>query len=288
MRNHLNRLSSATNKTVLLLGVMCLNFLFVGVDVLMAHSQNSVFRLALIPLIFSPFAVVAILARLTFRTSSVVRRAFQGVMWLGVCVGVLGTFFHLTGNAGAGQDSLHRLLVEGSPFAAPIAFAGISVYALASEHYEGAARRSRLLTLVGLGFLGAVLAAYLDHARLSFVPGYTLIPLIPGTLAAMSCFYLARRPVTTQETHLYLYVLGLSMLVGLLGFCFHVLGDLAGTQDIVWARLLYRNPVLGPLLFCDLAVLGALSILPESKAQETESNTVRAGVKDLRREGQTV
>ncbi|KUO73277.1 MAG: hypothetical protein APF81_28085 [Desulfosporosinus sp. BRH_c37] len=263
MIDRLNQLT-ATYKTPLLLGMMGFNFLLTGVDVLMAHSQNNFFRWELIPLIYCPLAILAILAQLIFRADFVVRRAFQTVMWLGVFVGVLGTFFHLTGNATSSQESLYHLLIEGSPIAAPIAFAGISSYALVSEHYRGTSRRSKLLLLVGLGFLGAVIAAFLDHARLGFIPSYTLIPLVTGTLAALSCFYMAYSQPNQKELYICLAVLSLNLLVGILGFGFHLLGDLAGTQTINWARILYRNPLLGPLLFCNLAVLGALSLLPES------------------------
>lgn len=239
MKSYLTRLPSAIGKTPLLLAVMCFNFLFVGVDVLMAHSENHVFRWALIPVIFSPVAVLAILALLMFRESMAVRRAFTAVMWCGVGVGVAGTFFHLTGNATGGQESLHRLLI-----------------------------------LAGPGFACAVVAAFLDHGRLGFMPVYTLIPLVSGTLAAGSCFYLARHRAARAETRIHLYLMALSVVVGLVGFGFHVAGDLVGTENIVWARLLYRNPVLGPLLFCDLALLGALSLLPEPKAAQEDSPTV--------------
>jgi len=264
MMKRLNQLPFASYKTPLLLGVMGLNFLLTGVDVLMAHSQNNFFRWELIPLIFSPLAVLSILAQLIFRANIVVKRTFQTVMWLGVLVGVAGTIFHLAGNATSNQETFYRLLIEGSPVAAPIAFAGIASYALVGEHYQGTTRRSKLLILVGLGFLGAVVAAFLDHARLEFIPSYTLIPIVSGTLAALSCFYLAYSKANTTETYIYLSILALNMAVGLLGFGFHVLGDLAGTQSIIWARFLYRDPLLGPLLFCNLALLGGLSILPES------------------------
>ena len=268
MTRHLSRLPVTIGKTPILLAVICFNFLFVGVDVLMAHSENNVFRWALIPVVYSPLAVLAIAALLVFRHSVVLRRVFTAVMWGGVAVGVFGTFFHLTGNATGGPETLHRLVIEGSPVAAPIAFAGIAIYALASERYRGPERRSKLLVLTGLGFGAAVVAAFLDHGRLSFVPGYTLIPLVSGTLAALSCLYLASHRTGPAETRLHLYVMALSVLVGLAGFGFHIAGDLAGTESIVWARLLYRNPVLGPLLFCDLALLGALSILPEGRSGE--------------------
>ena len=263
MINRLSRLPFATYKTPILLGVMGLNFLLTGVDVLMAHSQNNFFRWELIPLIFSPLAVFAILAQLIFHANTVVKRVFKTMMWLGVFVGVAGTSFHLAGNATSSQESLYRLLIEGSPVAAPIAFAGISSYALVSENNQGTARRSKLLILVGLGFLGAVVAAFLDHARLAFIPSYTLIPLVSGTLAVISCFYLAYSRANPTETYIFLSILALNMLAGILGFGFHVLGDLAGTQSIIWVRFLYRDPLLGPLLFCNLALLGGLSLLPE-------------------------
>ncbi len=269
--NRLNRLTFVNYKTPILLSVMALNFLLTGVDVLMAHSQNNYFRWELIPLIYTPFAVLAILAQMVFQPKVIVKRTFQTVMWLGMIVGVVGTFLHLTGNATSSQQSLHSLLIAGSPIAAPIAFAGIASYALASEHYRGTARRSKLFVLVGLGFLGAVIAAFLDHARLGFIPSYTLIPIVTGTMAALTCFYMAYSQPNRTETYICLSVLVLNLLVGILGFGFHLLGDLAGTQTIVWARLLYRNPLLGPLLFCNLAMLGGLSMLPES-ARTTEDD----------------
>ena len=271
MITRLRRLFSPDNKTSVLLGVLCFNFLFIGVDVTMAHSQNNFFRWAIIPVAYSVVAVLAVLAAMIFQGSGWVRRGFQAVMWLGVAVGVVGTFFHLTGNSISGQVSFHRLLVEGSPVAAPIAFAGIAGFALVSEHFRSSTRRFNLLILVGVGFLAASVASFLDHARLDFTPGYTLIPIVSGTLAAISCFYIATCQAEAAETRIFLAILVLSACVGLAGFVFHVLGDLAGSQDVVWIRFLYRNPILGPLLFCDLALLAGLSILPEPRPSSEDS-----------------
>jgi hypothetical protein len=263
MITRLKQLNLAPYKTPILLGFMAMNFLLTGVDVLIAHSENNFFQWELIPLIFSPLAVLAILAQMVFRQSNAVKRTFQTVMWVGVAVGVVGTLFHIAGNATSSQQSLNSLLVTGSPIAAPIAFAGIACYALASAHYIGITRRSKLLLLVGLGFLGAVIAAFLDHARLGFVPSYTLIPIVSGIMATLACFYMAYGQVNRQETYIYFSILSLNLLLGLVGFGFHLIGDLAGTQSIIWARIMYRNPLLGPLLFCNLAVLGGLSLIPE-------------------------
>jgi len=263
MINRLNWRNLAPYKTPILLGFMALNFLLTGVDVLIAHSENSFFRWEVIPVIFAPLAVLVILAQVISQHNVVVKRTFQTVMWLGVFVGIVGTLFHLTGNATSSQQSLNSLLVRGSPIAAPIAFAGISCYALASAHYHGTTRRSRLLVLVGLGFLGAVIAAFLDHARLGFVPSYTLIPIVSGTLATLACFYLAHGQANPHEIYICCSILALNLLIGVMGFGFHLLGDLAGTQTIVWAKIMYRNPLLGPLPFCNLALLGGLRLIPE-------------------------
>ncbi|WP_200800620.1 hypothetical protein [Carboxydothermus pertinax] len=250
-------------KTKLLLSIMALNFSLLGVDVAMAHSQNNFFRWEIIPLIYCPLAVLATLGRLFFLDKLWSKRIFKVSMWLGVAVGVIGTFFHLTGNASSHWEPLYKIVVDGSPVAAPIAFAGVSLFALVSEGTVGLERRSKLLTLVGYGFLGAVLAAFFDHARLNFEPVYTIIPLITGIMAIFSCLWLAKRSPDRGEEYFFLAVLALNLFAGLLGFVFHVLGDLAGTQGIVFARFLYRNPLLGPLLFCNLALLGGLSIIPE-------------------------
>ncbi|AFQ42548.1 hypothetical protein [Desulfosporosinus meridiei] len=271
MFDRLIRIASL-NKTPLLLGMMGINFLLTGVDVLIAHSQNNFFRWELIPLIYTPLAVLAILVLLIFKSNIRVKRVFQLVMWLGVFVGVIGTVFHLFGNATFSRETLHRLLVEGSPVAAPIAFAGISCYALVSEGYRGTSRRSKLLILVGLGFWGSVAAAFLDHARLAFIPGYTLIPLVTGSLAAIACFYLAYYQANTTEIYIFFWIMLLNLFVGILGLGFHLLGDLAGTQGIVWARMMYRNPLLGPLLFSNLAFLGGLSLLPEQTVAHEDNS----------------
>ena len=199
MITRLNRLYRATGKTSILLGVMCLNFLFIGVDVVMAHSENNFFRWALIPVGYSVLAVSAVLAAVIFRANLVVKRGFQAVMWLGVLVGVAGTVFHLSGNSTSGQVTFHHLLIEGSPVAAPMAFAGIAGYALVGEHCRGAVRRFNLLILVGIGFLAAALAAFLDHGRLGFTPSHTIIPIVSGTLAAIACFYVAQSKANARK-----------------------------------------------------------------------------------------
>ncbi|WP_434512729.1 hypothetical protein [Desulfitobacterium sp. AusDCA] len=253
-------------KQPILLVYMALNFALLNVDVLISHSQNRFFRLEMIPIIYGILAVISILLKVIFSRNRIVDIVFQAIMWLGIGVGVIGTYFHLAGNATSKPELLYRLLVTGSPVAAPIAFSGVAMFTLISGREQMMNQHGKQLALVGWGFIGAVLAAYLDHARLNFIPIYTIFPLIAGIMAGMACFWFAytTEGIGITNKKAFLGIMGLNLVVGLIGFIFHVIGDLSGTQTLVLARFLYRDPLMGPLLFCNLAVLGTLSLLFEN------------------------
>ena len=249
-------------KTPILLAYLAINFALIGVDVALAHSENNFFRWEMIPLIYTPFAVAGVLLKLIWPDNRLASIYFKISMGIGIAIGLVGTFFHISVNSTSKTQPIYEIIIQGSPVAAPIAFAGIAMYTLIAAK-EDHNRDAKLLILVGLGFLASVLAAFLDHARLAFTPIYTIYPLVSGLMATFACFWLAYSKRTKHEIIFFLGIMLLNLLVGLLGFVFHILGDLHGTQSIVGARFLYRNPLLGPLLFCDIAVLGGLSIIPE-------------------------
>lgn len=253
-------------KRTILLVYMALNFALLDVDVLISHSQNDFFRLELIPLVYGPLAVIGIILKLVFSRQHWADLVFRTLMWLGIAVGLIGTYFHFAGNATSQSEPLYRLLVTSSPVAAPIAFSGVAFFTLISAHERSSRRQTKLLALVGWGFIGSVIAAYLDHARLNFVPIYTLFPLVAGIMAGLACLWIVYFAEETgkKEMKVFLGIMALNLVVGLLGFIFHVLGDLAGTQTLILARFFYRDPLMGPLLFCDLAVLGILSYVFEN------------------------
>ncbi len=55
-----------------------------------------------------------------------------------------------------------------------------------------------------------------------------------------------------------------AVIVGVLGFGFHLSADLDGTGAISLERILAFAPVLAPLLFSDLGMLGLLVVAEES------------------------
>ena len=59
-----------------------------------------------------------------------------------------------------------------------------------------------------------------------------------------------------------------AVIVGILGFGFHLSADLAGTGQLSLERILAFAPVFAPLLFSDLGVLGLLVVAHPSAPQE--------------------
>jgi hypothetical protein len=59
-----------------------------------------------------------------------------------------------------------------------------------------------------------------------------------------------------------------AVLVGILGFGFHLSADLAGTGQISLERILAFAPVFAPLLFSDLGILGLLVVAQPSNMEK--------------------
>lgn len=59
-----------------------------------------------------------------------------------------------------------------------------------------------------------------------------------------------------------------AVVVGVLGFAFHLSKDLTDTGQISLERILVFAPVFAPLLFCDLGILGLLVVSKSVKSGE--------------------
>jgi hypothetical protein len=60
----------------------------------------------------------------------------------------------------------------------------------------------------------------------------------------------------------------MAVIVGILGFAFHLSKDLADTGQISLERILVFAPVFAPLLFCDLGILGLLVVSRQDRSGE--------------------
>ena len=277
---HLARVKLPIEKNRLLLILVGVNFLFTGLDVALAHAVNDFHpTYELIPILFAPLAAASsFLAAVQPKPGRVVAVAHLALMLLGVGVGVLGTAFH----ANEALNPLGRLtwiwLTFASPILAPLAFAGISLvglYAIVQEA-EGQpgllevpglgmfkapiSRERHFLWLVGLGFGASALTSIIDHGQYGYSL-YKLIPIAYGLFATSVVLTLAvSRAWSRADEVTYVWTMIAAFVVGALGFAFHLSGDLAETGHLSLERILVFAPVLAPLLFCDLGMLGLIVV----------------------------
>lgn len=283
---HLANLKLPTEKNRLLMIFVGINLMFTGIDVVLAHSINQFIPVyEWIPVFFFPFGGLSCIY-MAFQTkpqkwSSVMHIS---LMLIGVMVGILGTAFHANAVLNPGGYLTWSWVVFGSPILAPLAFAGISLlglYAITEEVdnqpglleikgigiFKAPISRDRhFLWLVGLGFATSTLTSIIDHAQYGYNV-YKLIAIVYGLFASSVVISLCISKKWSKGDELvYFWTMIAAVVVGLLGFGFHLSADLAGTGTLSLERILAFAPVLAPLLFCDLGLLGLL-VVAQPKAK---------------------
>jgi len=280
---HLARVKLPMQKNRLLLMLVGMNFIFTGIDVALAHAVNDfVPSYELIPIIFAPLgALSSFLIALKRKPGRALSLFHITLMILGVIVGVLGTAFH----ANQALNPLGKLtwiwLTFASPILAPLAFGGISLvglYAVIDEKggepgslevpglgtfHAPISRERHFLWLVGLGFAASALTSIIDHGQYGYTL-YKLIPIVYGVFAAAVVITLAVSKDWTQGDEVtYFWTMIAGIIVGVLGFAFHLSGDLSDNGQMSVERILVFAPILAPLLYCDLAILGLIVVSSE-------------------------
>lgn len=279
---HLARVKLPFEKNRLLLILVGMNFIFTGVDVILAHAVNDfVPSYELIPIFFVPLAALSsFLVALKPKPGKTIALFHICLMAIGVMVGVVGTAFH----ANQALNPLGQLtwiwLTFASPILAPLAFAGISLvglYAVVEERETGIlevpglgtfkapiSRDRHFLWLVGLGFAASALTSIIDHGQYGYTL-YKLIPIAYGLFSAGVVISLAvSRRWSAGDELTYFWTMVAGIVVGVLGFAFHLSGDLADNGRLSLERVLVFAPILAPLLYCDLGILGLIVVSNDS------------------------
>ena len=110
------------------------------------------------------------------------------------------------------------------------------------------------------GFLGNFVLSLTDHAQNGFFDGREWIAVVAaafavgGLLAAL--FDYGNRPYLW----LCLCMMLVEIIVGLLGWYYHIRAILRSPMNDVWDKILYSAPVFAPLLFANLAILAVLGL----------------------------
>ncbi len=282
---HLADIKLPVAKNRLLLFFVGMNLLFTGIDVVLAHSINDYIPVyEWIPIIYFPFGAISCLV-IAMQTQPKKWTALIHIalMLTGIIVGVLGTAFHAYAVLNPEGYLTWAWVVFGSPILAPLAFAGISLlglYAVTQEINDEPgmlkvpgvgiikapiSRDRHFLWLVGLGFAASAVTSIIDHAQYGYT-FYKMIPIVFGLFSSSVVLYLAAAKEWSKgDENVYFWTMIAAVIVGVLGFGFHLASDLAGTGALSLERILAFAPILAPLLYSDLGMLGLLVVAEETK-----------------------
>ncbi len=282
---HLANVRLPMEKNRLLLIFVGLNLFVTGIDVALAHSINSFVPIyEWIPIYFFPIgAMSCFIISFQANPKKVIALIHILLMVTGIMVGFIGMAFHMNAVLNPLGHLSWAWLVFGSPILAPLAFSGISLlglYAITEEvddkpgvlkvpglglFHAPISRDKHFLWLVGLGFCASAVTSIIDHAQYGYSP-YKLIAIVFGLFATSVVLTIALSDKWSKKDELvYFWTMIFAIIIGVMGFGFHLSGDLAGTGEISLERMLVFAPILAPLLYGDLGMLGLIVVAQQRK-----------------------
>ena len=261
-----------------------LNELIMGLETYLAHNLNGTIRFnEWIPIVCGPlFGVLLLIAFVLGRRKPALAVWLATVALVGsLVVGVLGTYFHVVRAirpfAAPGQRITLELLVWGAPAFAPPTFILVGVLGLVALSAEsgGAGAFGKVLWrslplrkdqayffLASLGVLIALVSSVFDHMRGGFTNPWLWVPALSGAFAAVVAFVIGLFPAPNRaDLTVYAAAMGLLLVVGPLGLVLHVLFDLGVGSAIILERFLRGAPILAPMVFANMGLLGILALL---------------------------
>ncbi len=241
------------------------NLAFLAVDVFIAHSINAFHHWAeWIPFYFSAVTAILLMGSFFYYRWDVLqngaRRLGSIVGWISIFVGITGLILHLDSQFFINMTM--QSLVYTAPFVAPLSFAGLGFLLLLNRQVdlESIDWGTWIVFLAWGGFVGNFLLALADHAQNGFFYLNEWIPVASSALAIGFLFTVIIKSVNHFFLKQCLWIIGIQVLVGLLGFYFHLAADLRGPASSFMDDLKYGAPVFAPLLLPNLAILAAIGV----------------------------
>lgn len=287
--SHLERVPLTRDQLMLLLAA--LNGLLLGLDHYLAHLvSGTIVPREWIPIIFEPTAGALLLLAgiVALRRRSLATVAGSLILLASIAVGLLGAYFHFLRAAlpyaPAGQRISLELLVWAPPVLGPLFLSLVGMVGISAVWQEEPPGSGRLLLLAGrtlhmpysktrayfflvaLGSLAATISSVLDHARTGFENPWLWLPTTIGILAtavALGMGVLRRRGLADVLT--YAGAMVLMLLVGVVGFVFHIQDSLVAGTTIVFERFIRGAPLMAPLLFSNMGLLGLVVLYDPSE-----------------------
>jgi hypothetical protein len=251
------------------------NVAFLGLDIALAHAANHFERAAeWAPIAFSAVATVLLLPT-ALRARGAIYRVLEVVVALGAIVlGVVGMILHL--RSAFFEEQTLANLVYSAPFVAPLAYVAVGLLLLLVRiERSGSPEVGWWLLVLALGgFVGNLGMSLLDHAQNAFFRWSEWIPVVVAAFATGFLFVAWLHPEATVVRATYA-VLAVAAATGVLGFVLHLAADWRRPSTRLSDRFLFGAPIFAPLLFTNLAVLGALALWATQRARRMEMRGVR-------------
>jgi len=163
------------------------------------------------------------------------------------------------------------LVVWGLPPLAPPSFALVGLLGLvglAKLEQDDKSHLYFLLSSVGVAI--ATVSSVFDHIRSGFTNPWLWVPTIAGTFGMIAAFavgVIRRRERADLIT--YTVAMAAQLIVGPLGSLLHLYHDLGVGGTIVVERLLRNAPVLAPMVFANMGLMGLLALLDAKDESRT-------------------
>ncbi len=279
------RLSLSRDQSFLLLAAF--NQIFIAVDIYLAHSiSGAIVASEWIPIVYGGLAGIALLLAglIALHNRPLATRLANLVFLLGVVVGLLGAYFHLdrTVLLDSGLLSLEAVnaLIWAPPVIGPLFFILISILGISAAWAESPVDSGRLrllgerhvqmpysktrayMLITAIFILATLISSVLDHARIRFDNVWVWLPVAAALFGFTTslCLGILRRP-NPGDVVVHSVAMLLLILVGIVGFVLHAESSLTTTGLVVVERFLRGSPILAPLLFCNVGLMGLLALL---------------------------
>ena len=279
------RLPLSRDQLFLLLAAF--NQLFIAIDVWLAHNITGGIKPAeWIPIGFGFAATALLLASgLIAQRNRPQGAIIANIVFVGsIAVGLLGIFFHLQRTVvlygGLFSTEAVANLIWAPPVIGPMFFILISILGISAAWIEAPVDSGRLrllgertvqmpysktrayMLITAIFVLATLISSVLDHARFSFDNAWVWLPVAAGLFAfATSTFLGIVEAPNSADVVVHAMAMLILIAVGVIGFLLHGESSLSPSGQVIVERFLRGSPVLAPLLFCNVGLMGLLGLL---------------------------
>ncbi len=279
----------------LVLLLVASNELFLGLDTYLSHLINGTIVIReWIPIVFGPVAgllllIAGLFARKWRNTASLVASL---VLLASVVVGILGTVFHMQLAIRPGAPPGYKVTIPGiiwsPPVLGPLSFALVGWLGISAVWREKPTGSGNLMFLnrwslqlpyskskayyyiVSLGAMIATVSSVIDHARHHFSDPWMWFAAAAGLFATCVALGLALIEQPDRGDLIgYASAMLLLLIIGPLGLYFHAEANLTADGKFVLERFIRGAPMMAPLLFTNIGLMGILVLFPTPDVEDS-------------------